>query len=255
MLFRAKAGTSTVSALLAGLSGFAVCQNDLQPWSPVTGCLSEKSGRLMLTDKDGDDYILEGHAPELKAHVGEELSIAGDIRTTGAASGSANAIKVTNFKTIVKQNPAGAHALLHDPKEWLAFHDKGFGVIIRTPKEFLQQEPGPGWGMSNFVDRVGIVELQDWHIPAEVFPGSNFEGGAAELSLDPSIRSEGTCRQFGSTTPGHTFPKTLGGVRYAQTQLEGVGMGTTDTEYHVHTFQNGFCFEFTLESTKRTEVE
>lgn len=237
----------SVSVLLVGLSGVAVCQSDLQPWSPVRGCLSEKSGKLMLTDKDGDNYLLEGHTPELKAHLGEELSVAGDIRTTGAESGTAYDIKVTSFKAIVRKSPAGVHALLGDPKRWLTFRDKGFGVVIRTPKEFLQQEPGPGWGLSNFVDRAGIVKLQDWRIPAKVFPGSNFKGGTAELSLDPSIRSEGTCRQFGSTTPEYTFSKMLGGRKYAQTQIEGVGMGTADIEYHAHTFQNGFCYEFTFE--------
>ena len=47
--------------------------------------------------------------------------------------------------------------------------------------------------------------------------------------------------------PGYTFSKTLDGIRYAQTQIAGVASGTADIVYHLHTFQNGFCYEFTVE--------
>jgi hypothetical protein len=89
--------------------------------------------------------------------------------------------------------------------------------------------------------------LHAWSIPREVYRGSNFVGGYFGVAVDPTIRSEGTCRHFGSTTPGYTLSKTLGGIRYAQTQIVGAGMGKADIVYHMHTFQNGFCYEFTVE--------
>jgi hypothetical protein len=97
------------------------------------------------------------------------------------------------------------------------------------------------------VNPTGIQTLNIWSVPRDVYSGSNFKGGAFEISIDSTIRSEGTCRQFAATTPGYTFSKIFGGIRYAQTQIDGVGMGTADTVYHLHTFQNGYCYEFAFE--------
>jgi len=147
----------------------------------------------------------------------------------------------------LRKNPAGVQPQLGDPGGWSNFTDKRFGVVVRYPKTFLQQDGEPVWLPSNFVDLTGILTLHARSIPRQVYSGSNFVDGTFGVAVDPSIRSEGTCLQFGSTTPGYTLSRTLDGIRYAQTQIVDAGMGKAEIVYHLHTFQNGFCYEFTVE--------
>ena len=245
MSFPVAANALFVSALLAGLAGVAPCQSDLPESTPVVGCLSERSGKPILTDKDGGTYLLEGHTAELKAHVGDELSVSGRIRAGDRESGDEEPLRVVSFRTVLRKDPAGVQPQLGDPGDWSTFTDKSFGLVVRQPKTFLQQDGEPV--RSNFVDPAGILTLHAWSIPREVYSGSNFVGGTFAAAVDPTIRSEGTCRQFGSTMPGYTLAKTLDGIRYAQTQIAGVASGTANIIYHLHTFQNGFCYEFTVE--------
>jgi hypothetical protein len=247
MSFPFAANALFVSALLAGLAGVAPCQSDLPESTLVVGCLSEASGKLRLTEKDGGSYLLEGHTAELRAHIAEEVSVRGRIGDSSRESGDDEPFRVVSFTTVLRKNPAGVQPQLGDPGDWSTFTDKSFGVVVRHPKTFLQQDGEPGSLWSNFVDPTGILTLQAWSIPREVYSGSNFVGGTFGVAVDPTIRSEGTCRQFGSTTPGYTLPRTLDGIRYAQTQIVGTGMGKADIVYHLHTFQNGFCYEFTVE--------
>ncbi|MGA2806929.1 MAG: hypothetical protein ABSE87_02290, partial [Terracidiphilus sp.] len=214
--------------------------------SRVVGCLSERSGKLILADKDGDSYLPEGHTAELNAHIGDELSVSGRFGSS-RESGGEYALEVASFRTVLRKNPAGVEPRLGGRGDWSTFTNKKFGVAVRHPKTFLRQDVEPCCVSSDFVNPTGIVTLHIWSVPREVYPGSNFRGGAFEVSVDPTIRSEGTCRQFEQTTPGATFSKTWGGIRYAQTLREGVGLGTADIEYHLHTFQNGYCYEFAIE--------
>jgi hypothetical protein len=245
MSFPVAANALFVSALLAGLAGVAPCQNDLPESTLVVGCLSEASGRLRLTDKDGGSYLLEGHTTELKAHIADELSVSGRILASSRESGDDEPFRVVSFTTILRKNPAGLQPQLGDPGDWATFTDRSFGVVVRHPKTFLPQDGGSL--RSNFVDPAGLLTLQAWSIPTKVYSGSNFVGSTFGVAVDPTIRSEGTCRQFGSTTPGYTLSKTLGGIRYAQTQIDGLTTGRADFVYYLHTFQNGFCYEFTVE--------
>jgi hypothetical protein len=209
--------------------------------------LLETSGNLILIDKAGATYLLKGHAAELRSHVRDELSVNGRIRAAAHESSGDYALGVVSFRTILRRSTTGVQPRLGEPRDWSTFKDKSFGVVVRHPKTFLQQEVELCCLQSNFVNPTGILTLHIWSIPREVYRGSNLKGGAFAVYVDPKIRSEGTCRQFGSTKAGYTFSKTLGGIRYSQTLSAGVGMGTEDIHYHLHTFQNGFCYEFTIE--------
>jgi len=210
------------------------------------GCVSEASGKLILTEESGDTYFLEGHAAELRAHVGDELSVSGRIRAAGQEGSGDYAIGVVGFKTILRKSPTGMQPRLGEPSDWSTFKDNRFGILIRHPKTFLKQDVEPYFLQSNFVDPTGILTLHIWNIPREVYRGSNLKGGAFAVYVDPKIRTGGTCLQFGSAEAGYTLSKALGSVRYSQTLIAGVGMGTEDIRYHLHTFQNGFCYEFTF---------
>jgi hypothetical protein len=247
MSFPVAAKALFVPAFLAGLVGVALGQSDLPESRTIVGCLIDSSGKLMLTEKDGDTYLLEGNTAQLKAHITDEVSVRGRIRAAGRESGYDGFFRVVSFTTILRKDPAGVQPQLGDPRDWSTFTDKSSGVAARYPKTFLQQDGDSGTFQSNFVDPAGILTLRAWSLPREVYSGSNFVGGTFGVAVDPSIRSEGTCRQFGSTTPGYTLSRTLGGIRYAQTQIEGVATGTAGIVYHLHTFQNDSCYEFTLE--------
>ena len=247
MPFPVAANALFVSAFFVALAGVAPCQSDLPESTLVVGCLSKASGKLILTGKDGASYLLEGHTAELKAHITDEVSVRGRIRDAGRGSAEGHPFQVVNFTTVLRKKTAGVQPRLGDPADWSTFTDKSVGVVVRHPKTFLQQDGEPGWLRSNFVDPTEIVTLHAWSIPVEAFSGSNFVRGTFGVAVAPKIRSEGTCRQFESTTPGYTIARTLGGVRYAQTQTTGVAAGTAGIVYYLHTFQNGFCYEFTVE--------
>lgn len=244
MLLRAAAYALILSSLLAGLVGIAPCQTDLPASSPVVGCLSDRTGKLILTDKDGESYFLEGHTAELKAHLGDELSVSGLIHDAASGVSGEYTLGVTGFKTIVRKRPAGVQPRLGDPRNWSIFREKTFGLVVQYPKTFLPTAVAPCCVQSNFVIPAEVRTLHIWSIPREVYPNSNFKGGAFEVTVNPSLRSEGACRQFGSTMLEFTFSKTVRGIPYAQTQRTGVAMGTSDAAYNLHTFQNGYCYEF-----------
>ena len=160
------------------------------------------------------------------------------------------AFEVASFRTLVRKSPAESAKLprLGKPKDWSTFRDKDFGVVVRHPKyTFLQQDVEPCCIQSDFVNPTGILTLHIWDVPKDVYPGSNFLGGTIEVAVDPTIRSEGTCRQFGLTTLKDTLSKTFGALKYAETQTGGVAAGTGYGDDHLHTFQNGFCYEFNFE--------
>ncbi len=152
MSFPSTANVVFVSALLVGVAGFAPGQSDLPASSPVVGCLSERSGKLILTEKDGDSYLLEGHTAELKAHIADEVSVSGRIGDAGRESGDDSPFRVVSFTTVLRKNPAGVQPQLGDPGDWSTFTDKSSGVVVRHPKTFLPQDGEPGWLQSNFVD-------------------------------------------------------------------------------------------------------
>jgi hypothetical protein len=165
MPFPVTANALFVSALLTGLAGVAPCQSDLS--TLLVGCLAETSGTLILTDKDGGTYLLDGHTAELKAHIGDELSVSGRIRAAGRDSGDDSPFQVVSFTTVLTKNLAGVQPQLGDPADWSTFTDKSFGVAVRHPKTFLQQDGEPVWLPSNFVDRTGILTLHARSIPRE----------------------------------------------------------------------------------------
>jgi len=117
MSFPATSNGLFVSALLAGVVVIAPCQSDLPESTVVVGCLSETSGKLILTQKDGDTYVLEGHTAELKAHIADEVSVSGRILASGRESGDGEPFRVVSFKTVLRKNPAGVQPQLGDPRD------------------------------------------------------------------------------------------------------------------------------------------
>ncbi len=216
----------------------------------MVGCLSQNSGRLSLTDDDGDVYHLRGQTAGLQKHVGDELRLRGiqahPPTPPTQYSLPETTLNVTHTDVMVRRNRAGVRPVISALDTWLSHADPAYGVRFRYPATFekaVEQDPhveanfaGQEWAASTL-----ILNLQ---IPQDTYPNSNYVDGGFTALLNPNIRSEATCSQFRSFWPEHTFSTTIHGIKYSQTFFTGVATGTTSTVYYFHTLQNGLCYEF-----------
>lgn len=86
----AQTSTGTGQSSAAGQSGYGQTtthQTATGNQKTVTGCLSESSGKYMLTERNGKSYELMGDSSKLAEHVGHEIRVTG---TEAAASGAAS---------------------------------------------------------------------------------------------------------------------------------------------------------------------
>ena len=214
------------------------------------GCLSNQSGKLKLTDEDGHIYDLIGHAAELGKQVGDELEVSG---TEGATtpprehSAAETTLRVAGVRTILHRNAAGVRPTLDDVAHWASYSEKAYGVSGHYPRVFVRLAQSDPHVTPNFVNQNGVVTLQRMGVPREVYPNSNFVGGSFTAFVNPTIRSEGTCRQFTSFWPEHTPTVIANGINFAETLHVGVATGTISSAYYLHTYQNGFCYEFAFD--------
>jgi hypothetical protein len=182
----------------------------------------------------------------LRAYLGDEVSVLGRVHAASEESGGGYALGVTSFRTLRRRNPAGIEPRLGGLKKWSTLEDRNYGIQMRLPESFVKQDQGTWMIDSNFVDPAGVRTRHIWGFPREVYRASNLKSEAFAVYVDPRIRNEGTCLQFGTTGPEDKRSTMAGNVRYAQTVLSGVGMGTEAIDYHVHTFHHGFCYEFAV---------
>lgn len=215
------------------------------------GCLSNESGQLKLLDEDGNIYHLIGNAAELAKQVGDELEVSGteDAPPTRPTEHSVpeTTLRVAGVKTIVHRNPAGVRPSLGDVANWGRYRDETYGISVGYPRMFERLAQPDHHVASNFADQNGVVTLQTIDVPREVYPNSNFVGGSFSALVNPTIRNEGTCREFASFWPEHTSTVTINGMKYAETQNVGVAAGTVSGMYDLHAYQNGLCYEFAFD--------
>lgn len=217
----------------------------------VVGCLSNESGRLKLSDEDGNIYHLIGNDAELGKQVGDELEVSGteDSPPTRPTEHSVpeTTLRVARVKTIVHRNPAGVRPSLGDVANWAGYRDETYGVGFGYPRMFERLHELSPEVTSDFVVEDGVVTLQSIGAGKEIYPNSNFYNAGFTAFVNPNIRSEGTCKRFASFWPEHTFTFIVNGIKYAETLEVNGSAGSVDTVYHLHTYQSGFCYEFAFE--------
>lgn len=241
-----QSGTSQAGHRCASQSSLP--RTDIAAKVSVDGCLAEQSGKLDLTDKDGNVYHLIGHAVELGKHVGDEL----DVRGTGPAPLSRSAeggapeatLHVTSWTVLFHPSTEGMHPVVSKIRDWREYSNATYGVNVRVPQSFQAQEEPDALLAPNFVEDGGVVELLTVNIPRDVYLDTNFVGGQFSVFVNPKIRNARTCRQFSTFWPPHTLSRTVRGILYAQTLDIGVATGTEYAKYSLHTYQNGMCYEF-----------
>jgi hypothetical protein len=224
----------------------------------IVGCLTRQSGKLKLTDEDGNVYYLIGQTAGLKSQIGDELDITGIQEHPPAPlmehSLPETTLRVTNVETVLHKNPAGVRPVLAGTDTWETYTDHKNGVRFRYPKTFEHGEGPDSHAGSNFVDQNddAAYSFESISVPKKTYPNSNFFGGSFTAAVNPNIRGEGTCGQFSSFWPKRTFARTIRGVKYVQTVSGSVAAGTGSSLYYFHTFQNGSCYEFVFDFVEAT---
>ncbi|PYV21479.1 MAG: hypothetical protein DMG27_20690 [Acidobacteria bacterium] len=197
--------------------------------------------------EDGKVYDLIGHAAELRRQIGDKLEVSGseDVPLTppqGHTWPESN-LRVTSVKTIFHKNPAGVRPHLGDVAHWRSYKNKTYGLALHYPETLERLDEPAFLGGSDFVDEDGVVTLQGFAVTGEMYPNANFGGGSFTVFVNPTIRSKGTCRQFGWLM--RPIPAlTARGIQYPGVSRTGVATGHASDQYHFHTYQNGLCYEF-----------
>ena len=157
-----------------------------------------------------------------------------------------NTLRVRSVKTIFRKNPAGVRPSLGDVAHWRSYNNKTYGVVVQYPEtlEPLDEPSSPAG--PNFVDQDGVVAVKSFAVTTRMYPEANFHGGSFTVFVNPAIRNEGTCRQFGWLMQP-TSALTARGIKYPGVSRTGVGLGAASDQYHFHTYQNGLCYEFAFD--------
>lgn len=216
----------------------------------VLGCLDSQNGKLTLTDEDGNIYDLTGAPAGLGKQAGDELEISGveggPPKPPNEHLSPETTLKVTSVKTALRKSPAGVQPVLGELASWETYSDKTYGLSLNYPKAFkrLNQDEAPV--TPNFVDPNGVVSLLSLGVPQATYPGSNFASGSVSVYVDPAIGTEGTCRQFASTSPGPASFE-VNGINFAETELIEGSLAAAADGYYLNTYQHGLCYEFVFD--------
>jgi hypothetical protein len=219
------------------------------------GYLSNDKSKFELRDEEsGRIYDLVGREAELAKHVGDELDVSGLKDASPAPQGEDSlpetTLRVRSLTTLVHQNPDGVRPVLGGPASRVSFGDTTYGIRFRYPVTFKPLKDGDTGVESAFV-LDGAITLQGLSAGSEIYPPkSNFSDVSFAAFVNPTIRSEKICRQFYLDDPGEqekgTSIVTINGVQFAETEGGDAGMGQRYSMYHLHAYQNGFCYEFSF---------
>lgn len=246
-MFNRMRNRALISIFSFGMGAFAFCQSKTAEMTTIEGCLSENSGVFVLDNGFGQgSTILVGNTVGLSSHVGDELSVTGLIHAASSGDEAREALDVSSFTTILKRQPGGVQPRTGDSGTWSSFRSAKFGVGMRNPAKWTAPAEGQLDISANVVNDKGIEFLHAGDLPRDVYPDSNFVGGQFALIVSSAIANAGSCRKFGKAE-GPVTSLRVSGITYSEAGTSWVGMGTGHTTYSLHTFQNGYCYEFDLE--------
>ncbi len=243
-----------ILAVVAGATRGAPCQTPTAHQDVYQGCLARKAGALVLNEGDDGGTLLKGNTAGLASHIGDELSVTGEMITASEGSRTQQVLKVSSFQVLLRTNPRGAQVHTGDPSSWAGFRNAKYGIAMRFPKGWpMSAEPqgavvqGQGLAGPNFIYFHGIVNVLAGRVPAKAYPDSNFEGGRFDLFIAPSIADANTCLRFGDTDRSRTRLRIVRGIPYQEMVAVSAGGGSGEEVFIDHTFQHGYCYEFDLE--------
>jgi hypothetical protein len=219
-----------------------------QKETTLKGCLSGGPADFDIAatagSSNGKSYTLTGRTSELTKYVGYEISVQGieDDSTVPQLSFEVHKL-VEVFKT------PGPHlaATFMKPAAWTLGVGQSYGIVYAVPPNFSKQDVSQSTLQPNFVAEHKPVTINSLQIPREIYPGSNFVGGAFAIYVDPAITNQPSCQQFGLSDPRFLSSPTFGRVKFKEMIESGAATGTAYTDYYFHAFQNGLCYEIAFE--------
>jgi hypothetical protein len=126
------------------------------------------------------------------------------------------------------------------------FSSSVYGVKFVYPSAYnFEAEHYAYLANPDFANDEGAVILGTVEMPATLYPGTNFSGGEFAVSVSPAITNIAACHQFASGAPESTV--TAKGILYSIANNGTGGMGHWQSYKILHTYQNGFCYEFMFE--------
>jgi hypothetical protein len=241
-----------LGVFLAAMPAFP--QSDSQPSVPhsispqiallatARGCLIAGSPELYLAT--GEHYYrLTGSTSTLAKYNGKEIILRGMVLDGTPQHEIFEVNRVV--KVIERPEPKLASAFSDFPK-WKSETNEPYGIRFSHPDAFTPAAPDSTIAESNFVSPSSAVALASYVIPRDLYPNTNFAGGAFAVLLNPKITNAETCEMFQSSEPESRSRITIGGIRYATTTEGDAGMNQSSGYHEFHTFQNGFCYEVSI---------
>jgi hypothetical protein len=126
------------------------------------------------------------------------------------------------------------------------FTSSMYGVRFVYPASYnFEPKRYANYSEPDFANQEEAVVFGTVEIPSAVYPGTNFEGGELAVSVSPAITNRAACDQFASGEPDSTV--TIHGILYSVSNRGTAGMGHYQNYEILHTYQNGFCYEFMFE--------
>lgn len=138
----------------------------------------------------------------------------------------------------------------------LSYVNREYGVSLSFPRSYrLKTQPKSDTdsaGQMNFVQSGGI-NLAAIELPGNSYPGTDFQSGTVNVSVNPGMTSE-ACAQFAvpepstgtETSQAKTEQVKLGAIEFQEVEtFDHAMMRQADAKYY-HVFGNGACYEFAL---------
>jgi len=132
----------------------------------------------------------------------------------------------------------------------LAYVNREYGLAFNFPRNYqlktqLKADRENAVQM-NFVQPGGIT-LAAIELPGNSYPGTDFQSGTVNVSVNPGITSE-ACAQFAVPQPdaGKTDQVKLGAIEFNEVETSDAAMMKQTNAKYYHVFGNGACYEFAL---------
>ena len=219
----------------------------------LRGCLAGTPARLYFATTAADgSFILTGHTSGLEKFIGREVSLEGRRGDPIPVDGFFEpfpSFEVDRIVEVIENRVPSLSPSFSNSSAWHAEKNKTYGVQFAHPDSMFADPALDPNLEPNFVVEKDTETVSNFTIPGGAYAGANLRGGSFTIFVNRNITNPLTCRQFGRSDPQGlgTAPLVAGKIEYTQMETAGAAMGTWDSEYYFHIFENGLCYELAFE--------
>lgn len=211
----------------------------------LRGCLTGSRDRFYLASVDGGQYLLTGNTSALTRYARKDISVDGK---TDSSTEPWPSFQVTSVRRVFDTPSPTLSASLSNSSRWQRETNRTYGIKFAIPRD-LTTPSDSQWNMlqANFATDQNVIAIRRLEIPREVYPRTNFVGGAFAIFLNPEMTNAQSCGEFGKSDARFRSIYRAGDVQYARMKAGGAAAGTSYNSQFFHTFQNGICYEIAFE--------